>query len=428
MVLVQRYAISRVCTHFLGNFIKVTTIYWLSAQFTDWSIFNNILITQIKNNCIHVTWTHYNCLHRIFSHWNLCPWLSANHHFHFSCCRVSLTFWKISILKKINSFLLWKTRDRWKYILDYYYKPWPHLPSYCIGLILGYMLSAKTIIPLSKAQTKITTSFMSIFAILVLYGVYPWNLGWKISPEITAFYSATFRTIWTLCCSWAVYNFLIINPTGFVSSCLSWKGLVPWSRLTYMAYLVHPFVIWYTNGSMRERFTATHFNYFHNFLGHYLLTYMIAFFVGVCFESPFMAMSKLIFMSTNSKSKSSVRKQSVSIASNESEIGSSSNESSSTDDGLSSEEKSIGNPVTLKSYSINVGSSRLPKVSSDTFVKEKSSFEVSKKGSSPLEKNDSFIHYVSFDPNDPNHHTTNVIVVNPAWIMMNSLKTLQYNK
>lgn len=132
-----------------------------------------------------------------------------------------------------------------------------------------------------------------------------------------------------------------------------------------------------------------------------------------------MALSKLIFVSNDSKPTAKVRKQSVSIVSNGSEIGSSSNESSSTDDGISSEEKSIGNPVTLKSYSINVdrpGSKLSPKASSDTFVKEKSSFEAPKvsKSSTSLEKNDSFIHYVSFDPNDPNHHTTNVIVVNPA--------------
>lgn len=82
--------------------------------------------------------------------------------------------------------------------------------------------------------------------------------------------------------------------SAFAAKCLSWRGLLPFSRLTYMAFLIHPFVIWYHSASQRERFTASHFNYSHLFLGHYLLTYLISFFLGVCVESPCIAMIKLL--------------------------------------------------------------------------------------------------------------------------------------
>ena len=184
--------------------------------------------------------------------------------------------------------------DRWHYILDFYYKPWPHLPSYCIGLIVGYTLANRSRLGLTRAQNRTTWFFVGLIAFIVLYGVYPWNLGWKISPEVTALYSSTFRTLWTACCAWLTIALLTENKNCVAAQVLSWKGLLPFSRLTYMAFLIHPFVIWFYSGSLRERFTANNFNYFHLFLGHYLLTYMISFVFGVCFESPFMSVIKIL--------------------------------------------------------------------------------------------------------------------------------------
>ena len=189
--------------------------------------------------------------------------------------------------------------DRWKYILDFYYKPWPHLPSYCVGLIVGFALSSKSKFKLSSAQKRTTCVFLGFILFIVLYGVYPWNLGWKIPPEITALYSSTFRTAWTGCCAFMTYSLLTEHKDSFASQILCWKAFIPFSRLTYMAFLTHPFVIWFYSGSLRERFTPTHFNYFHLFLGHYLLTYMLSLVFGLCFESPFMSVIKIVMEEKN---------------------------------------------------------------------------------------------------------------------------------
>lgn len=110
-----------------------------------------------------------------------------------------------------------------------------------------------------------------------------------------------------------------------------------------------------------------------------------------------MALSKIILSSPKSSCEKVTRKQSISIVSS-CDIGSS-------DGGINSEEKSIGDPVELKSYQLSKGT--ISK-GSDTFVK------VPKSSSSSIEKNDSFLYHVTFDPKNPNNHTTNVIVVNPA--------------
>jgi lipid-A-disaccharide synthase-like uncharacterized protein len=193
-------------------------------------------------------------------------------------------------------------RDRWKFILDHYYKPWPHLPSYCIGLALGFLIASKTRVSFSGNQTRAIWVFVSLLCFIALYGVYPWNLGWQIRPEVTALYSSTFRTVWTLCCAWTVHALLTDSSESTMAHILSWKGFLPFSRLTYMAFLVHPFVIWFYSGTARERFTPSHFNYFHLFLGHYLLTYILSFAMGLAFESPFMSLQKLLLSGKKIKS------------------------------------------------------------------------------------------------------------------------------
>lgn len=78
-----------------------------------------------------------------------------------------------------------------------------------------------------------------------------------------------------------------------------------------MAFLIHPFVIWYYSGSIRERFTASHSNYFHLFAGHYLLTYLTSFVLGACIESPCMALIKLL-INSNGSFDSSMSKSNIS--------------------------------------------------------------------------------------------------------------------
>ncbi|RWS08064.1 Nose resistant to fluoxetine protein 6-like protein, partial [Dinothrombium tinctorium] len=184
--------------------------------------------------------------------------------------------------------------DRWNYILDFYYKPWPHLSSYCIGLLLGYLIATKKSFNLTKKQKTICWFLSITSTLIVLYGVYPWNIGLKVSSVITALYSSTFRTIWTANCAWITFSIISENNQGFIAKSLSWKWLLPLSRLTFMAYLLHPFVIWYSYGTTRERVSAGVYPLSHLFFGNYLLTYLLAFVFGILFESPFIALIKEI--------------------------------------------------------------------------------------------------------------------------------------
>ncbi|XP_074599370.1 nose resistant to fluoxetine protein 6-like [Brevipalpus obovatus] len=185
------------------------------------------------------------------------------------------------------------TPERWQFILDFYYKPWPHLPSYCVGMIFGYLLSHNSKVKLNLMGKTLLVIFSSITTPIAVYGVDPWNKGQDVNLIASSLYASTFRTLWSMNCGLFIF-FLAQKKKSMIFKALSWDGLIPISRLTFMAYLVHPFVIWYYYGTTREPITGSPYPMFHNFLAFYLLTYVISFIVGVLFECPCISLVKML--------------------------------------------------------------------------------------------------------------------------------------
>ncbi|CAC5405310.1 unnamed protein product [Mytilus coruscus] len=79
-----------------------------------------------------------------------------------------------------------------------------------------------------------------------------------------------------------------------VDSLLSWKGLIPLSRLSYAAYLVHPIMMMIHVYSKRALVYISDYEIIYLFLGHTCFTFMVAFVVSISFEAPFMALEKII--------------------------------------------------------------------------------------------------------------------------------------
>lgn len=52
---------------------------------------------------------------------------------------------------------------------------------------------------------------------------------------------------------------LTFFPTGFINDFLAWKGFVAMSRLTFMVYLVHPWLIWLYMGNLRRTVDTSHY-------------------------------------------------------------------------------------------------------------------------------------------------------------------------
>lgn len=130
---------------------------------------------------------------------------------------------------------------------------------------------------------------------IVVSSYFSWHKRGKVSSRENA--KEIFNHVW-----WSIwYKVEIVSSflSGMIFKALSWNGLIPISRLTFMAYLIHPFVIWYYYGTTREPITGSPYPMFHNFLAFYLLTYVLSFMVGVLFECPCISLVKMLLEPRN---------------------------------------------------------------------------------------------------------------------------------
>ncbi|KAK3088251.1 hypothetical protein FSP39_016609, partial [Pinctada imbricata] len=134
----------------------------------------------------------------------------------------------------------------------------------------------------------------TVLACLVLYGLYDPLNGSPLNQSASTLYLTTHRTIWGACVCWVVFACATGNG-GYVNTLLSWKAFIPLSRLTYVAYLVHPIIMEAYNGSLRQPIQLTDLTFMFLFVGYLVATLVISFVVSLAFESPMMGLEKAIF-------------------------------------------------------------------------------------------------------------------------------------
>lgn len=106
----------------------------------------------------------------------------------------------------------------------------------------------------------------------ILLAMIPADNGYVPSDLEAGFYSATSRTLWAVGLAWIV--FACVNGNGgFVNHALSWKPLIPLSKLTYCAYLIHPVVIATFYGSRETTFHFSHYLMVNILFAHYHSSY-----------------------------------------------------------------------------------------------------------------------------------------------------------
>ncbi|OWF53620.1 Nose resistant to fluoxetine protein 6 [Mizuhopecten yessoensis] len=189
------------------------------------------------------------------------------------------------------------------YFPNYYIKPYCRMGPYIIGIIAGYILYR------TGGKYKIKTplnlfiwAFMTTLGCLVVYGTYEETNGNAMSVGVAALYNAVHKTLWGVCVCWVVFACVTGNG-GYINTILSWSPFVPLGRLTYCAYLVHPLVMYAYYSSLRQGIYGTDFNIIYLFMGHLVISYMVAFVISLAFESPMMALERTILKKDRKKNK-----------------------------------------------------------------------------------------------------------------------------
>ncbi|XP_022169474.1 nose resistant to fluoxetine protein 6-like [Myzus persicae] len=171
-----------------------------------------------------------------------------------------------------------------------YDKPWTRLGPYFVGMSIGWLLF-KTECKIKMNALTVIAGWTISSAVLcsLIFGVHQMDLH----PVAAAAYSSLSHTLWALCLSWTVIA-CATGHGGYINKLLSCKILIPFSRTTYCAYLVHPIVIRYV---VMRRDTPLHLTVETVailFLGQIVVSYIFAFILSIAFEAPIVSLLKLV--------------------------------------------------------------------------------------------------------------------------------------
>lgn len=214
-----------------------------------------------------------------------------------SClCLILVNFISAGVISRhydINANLI-LTADQGNAMQEIYFKPWTRIGPYVIGFLTGYLLFVTDCkVKMSKVANALGWLIATTLALLVLYGLYTPDGTPNLGEDTSALYNATFRTVWGICVAWVIFA-CATGYGGPVNSLLSWRAVIPLSRLTYCAYLVHPLVLYTYYSSRRMLMTWYDLEVVYLFLGHLVISYAAAFVISLAFESPMMGLEKVL--------------------------------------------------------------------------------------------------------------------------------------
>ncbi|XP_026467407.1 O-acyltransferase like protein-like [Ctenocephalides felis] len=123
-------------------------------------------------------------------------------------------------------------------------------------------------------------------------------------PMTSALYAGLHRFAWCVGTGWLIIA-CATGHGGFLNKLLSWRALVPLSRLTYCAYLMNGLIELYALATVRTGRYMSVYTLLSDCLSHLCLTFLGALILCVMFESPMHGLQKILidkFMKSPKKS------------------------------------------------------------------------------------------------------------------------------
>lgn len=175
-----------------------------------------------------------------------------------------------------------------------HWRPYTHYGPYAVGLFMGLLFYKKHKIRFSKALAILGWGCAIGLQLAMIYGIKDWHEHYEGVGAIGYVFAVTHRTAWAATVAYMIFA-THFNLGGWIGQLLQWKALIPLSRLTFMTYLLHPLVMWYRNGSLRERIFLRHFpEMANNVLSDLVFSYGAAYIATMLFEVPIINLEKII--------------------------------------------------------------------------------------------------------------------------------------
>ena len=183
------------------------------------------------------------------------------------------------------------------YVDTIYIKPWSRISPYLVGLAMGYVLYKSYRLNVRKSiGVVIYSSMWAVAAFVAMWLVYGLYFIWQRRPSTAenVIYITFSRFLWGCCL--AVVVLACHNGYGwFVNSFLSMKLWTPLARMTFCAYLVHPWVIVVVYGQVQSPIHYTDSSLACYFVSFVVISYAVAAVLCVVVEFPLGTMEMLVF-------------------------------------------------------------------------------------------------------------------------------------
>uniref|UniRef100_A0A1I8M8L5 Nose resistant-to-fluoxetine protein N-terminal domain-containing protein n=2 Tax=Musca domestica TaxID=7370 RepID=A0A1I8M8L5_MUSDO len=181
-----------------------------------------------------------------------------------------------------------------EYYHDTYIKTHMRASAYFIGLGIGYLahlIHCKSI-KLPKTLVRAMWTLGVIMGVGSMFSLSRFYTSSYTNMESTI-YAGLHKLAWNLASGWLVLA-VTTGHGGWVQRMLSSRVFVPFSRLTYCAYLCNGIVELYNTSSQRTVERSGYIEMTNYMLNHTLNTFALAFILCLIFESPLHAVERVL--------------------------------------------------------------------------------------------------------------------------------------
>nr|CAD7397974.1 unnamed protein product [Timema poppensis] len=128
----------------------------------------------------------------------------------------------------------------------------------------------------------------------VIFGAYRLiQADYKYNVVEATLYGGLHRFAWALSVAWLVFA-CAKGYGGFINTLLSARMFRPLSRISYAMYLTHIAVMFMSSARLRTPKYMDEYYMMHEFLGDIIITIVVSMVLHVCFELPFLTITKLL--------------------------------------------------------------------------------------------------------------------------------------
>lgn len=195
------------------------------------------------------------------------------------------------------------------YHYDVYVWPFQHGICYFAGCIICLLVQRYRDVKISKLKQFSMWCLCATCGLTCLFIKYDWCRGRNPTEEwVTLLVSVANGLCCAVFMSWLVFA-CAAGKGGLVSRFLSWRALVPLSRLSFGIYIIHVPLYYFFFALARERTFYSHFTLVLLSLGIFVVSSMLSFFVFVACEAPVGRLEKQLLMPSSLQNKSPKEKK-----------------------------------------------------------------------------------------------------------------------